>query len=245
MENRVQLPQFVHRLGKDERFTFDCHSGVSCFTQCCRMLELALTPYDVLRLRRGAGCSSSEMLEKYIIMEHEPGEPFPRFYLTMVDDGRASCVFVGRRGCTVYDHRPSACRSYPLGRAVMRVDGDRLEEHFVLIKEHHCQGFSEARVNTAATYGQHQGLAEYNHFNDRLAAILQHDAVRNGFIPSVGQVDKFILSLYDLDTFKDRLLTDRLGGIKPDEQQMNKMEDDRELLGFAIDWLCDQLFSGL
>ena len=102
-------------------FTFACHPGVPCFTDCCRMLELALTPYDVLRLRKATGLTSRELLENYIITEQDPGEPFPRFYLTMVDDGRASCVFVSPQGCTVYPHRPSACRAYPLGRAAVRV----------------------------------------------------------------------------------------------------------------------------
>ena len=34
----------------DRPFTFACHPGVPCFTECCRELDLALTPYDVLRL---------------------------------------------------------------------------------------------------------------------------------------------------------------------------------------------------
>ena len=110
------LPRHITKLGRSETFTFSCHKNVKCFTECCRMLELALTPYDVLRLRLATGLTSGQLLDEYIIIEQDQGEPFPRLYLTMVDDGRASCVFVSAQGCTVYPHRPSACRAYPLGR---------------------------------------------------------------------------------------------------------------------------------
>ena len=33
------------------KFSFACHPDVPCFTKCCSDLDLALTPYDVLRLK--------------------------------------------------------------------------------------------------------------------------------------------------------------------------------------------------
>lgn len=238
------LPAQVIRLAPSESFNFSCHPGVTCFTECCRMLELALTPYDVLRLRRATGLSSGQLLEKYIIIEQDVGEPFPRLYQSMVDDGRASCVFVAKEGCTVYAHRPSACRAYPLGRAVMRGDKGTMQEHFVLMREAHCAGFKEPVQRTALNYSLDQELTIYNRFNDAVAVILQHEAIRRGCIPSAKQVELFILALYNLDTFREMLVNGHLDPLACSPSEKNTLgHDDEKLLLFAIDWLQQQLFG--
>jgi Fe-S-cluster containining protein len=207
------------------------------------MLELALTPYDVLRLRMATGLTSSQLLDDYIIIEQEPGEPFPRFYLTMVDDGRASCVFVAEQGCTVYKHRPAACRAYPLGRAIKRDANGTLQEHFILVKENHCEGFHEPVVQNALQYSTGQELPNYNRFNDAVGVILQHDSIRKGFIPSAKQVDLFILALYNIDTFREMVVNDRIDSLTLTHTEKNRLHDDEELLIFAIDWLRSQIFA--
>ena len=208
------------------------------------MLELALTPYDVLRLRRATGLSSGQLLKEYILVEQDVGEPFPRLYLTMVDDGRASCVFVAKEGCTVYAHRPSACRAYPLGRAVKRCDSGRLEEHFVLLQEAHCAGFAEPVNHTAQEYSIDQELPAYSSYNDAVTKILQHDAIRQGFLPSAAQLKLFLLALYDLDTFREMLVNGRLDSLPRNAIEKNTLQrDDEKLLLFAIDWLQQQLFG--
>jgi uncharacterized protein len=243
MSEPAQLPQHVSRLTDTDTFTFSCHKDVKCFTDCCRMLELALTPYDVLRLRKATGLTSGELLDDYIIIEQDPGEPFPRFYLTMVDDGRASCVFVADSGCTVYEHRPAACRAYPLGRAVIRGEDGCMQEHFVLLKEEHCQGFQEPAVQNALRYGLAQELTTYNRFNDALAVILQHESIRKGFIPSAGQIDLFILALYNIDTFREKLYCGQLGSSPLTATEKARLQSDEKLFLFAIDWLHQQLFA--
>lgn len=242
MTEPAHLPEYVSRLHPDETFTFSCHQGVTCFTECCRMLELALTPYDVLRLRKGTGLSSQQLLDTYIIVEQDTGEPFPRFYLTMVDDGRASCVFVAREGCTIYPHRPAACRAYPLGRAVMRLEDGGVEEHFVLMKEKHCLGFVETSVQDIKSYSLDQELDTYNKFNDSVAVILQHDAIRKGHVPSPEQVKQFILALYNIDTFREMVLGDMLETTTVSPMDKTRLDNDEELLLFAIEWLQSQLF---
>lgn len=246
MTQQLKLPEYVHQIDGDEKFHFACHKSVPCFTECCRMLELSLTPYDALRLRHGTGKTSKELLDNYIIVEQEPGEPFPRLYLTMVDDGRASCVFVSPKGCTIYPHRPSACRTYPLGRAVMRQSDNALKEHFVLMKEPHCKGFNEPVEKTVQSYSEEQELNTYMSFNDQLSLILQHEAVRKGFIPSKKQVDYFILALYDLDTFRTMILSDQLAAEElPGKFKKSLADNDEDLLRFGIKWLHSQLFSGI
>ena len=207
------------------------------------MLELALTPYDVLRLRKATGLTSRELLEHYIITEQDPGEPFPRFYLTMVDDGRASCVFVSPEGCTVYPHRPSACRAYPLGRAAVRTGNGTILEHFVIMKETHCRGFLEATQQTPLQYSIDQELTVYNTFNDAVVQILQHDAIRQGLIPARKDIELFTLALYDLDTFRQMLMRDKVESTILSQPEKDRLQEDEELLLFAIELLKRQLFG--
>lgn len=242
MTEPAHLPEYVTRLSPNDTFTFSCHPDVACFTECCRMLELALTPYDVLRLRRGTGLTSQQLLDSYIIVEQDRAEPFPRVYLTMVDDGRASCVFVAREGCTIYQHRPAACRAYPLGRAVIRQQDGGIEEHFVLMKEQHCQGFGESSIQDVRSYSLEQDLQTYNRFNDVLAKILQHDTIRKGFLPSPAQLEQFILALYNIDTFREMLFNDRLEASKLSDDDKVRLRDDEELLLYGVEWLQRQLF---
>ena len=56
------------RMTPEHVFTFKCHTVIACFTQCCRDITIVLTPFDILRLKKGLGVSSDEFLEKYTII---------------------------------------------------------------------------------------------------------------------------------------------------------------------------------
>lgn len=236
MGEKRQLPSHAVAIDKKSTFAFSCHQGLACFTECCRMLELALSPYDVLRLRRGTGLSSAQLLEQHLIIEQDPDEAFPRLYLSMVDDGRASCVFVTPTGCSVYQHRPEACRSFPLGRGIGRC-GDTISEHFALITESFCQGFDTAQIHTPHQYLQNQETAEYNRFTDRVTHILHHDALRRGFKPSREDVSLFLLLLYDLDTLRLHLRQGLFLNATPMMIEVGEKGSDEELLDTALDLL--------
>ncbi|MEN8200774.1 MAG: YkgJ family cysteine cluster protein [Thermodesulfobacteriota bacterium] len=242
--NQVQLPENVTRLAEDETFSFSCHPQVDCFTDCCRELELALTPYDVLRLKQETGLSSSDFLDRYVIREQESSDIFPRFYLTMVDDGRASCVFVSEDGCTVYPGRPGACRAYPMGRAATRRDDNSIEEFFVLLREDHCHGFQETEKQTVLKYSRDQGLQDYNLFNDRVTTVLQHEKIRAGMALSREQTEFFVLALYDLDRFRRQLDAETLPGQEHYRSVQENCKDDEQLLHFGVEWLTEVLFKG-
>ncbi len=239
----VQLPKNVSRIEENDPFQFSCHPAVDCFTNCCRQLELALTPYDVLRLKREKQLDSSTFLDNYVIREQEIEDAFPRFYLTMVDDGQASCVFVAKNGCTVYQGRPGACRAYPMGRAAIRQQDNSMQEFFVLLRESHCNGFQEEEEQTAGRYSEGQGLLDYNYFNDQVAILLQHEQIRSGMQLSKEQTEHFVLALYDLDRFRIQLDTDTLP--KQDEYSTRKdaLKTDEQLLLFGIQWLQKILFT--
>ena len=62
-DQEKKFPEGMVPLGKST-FRFACHPGVSCFTQCCRKLDLFLYPYDIIRLKKRLGISSEEFLDK-------------------------------------------------------------------------------------------------------------------------------------------------------------------------------------
>lgn len=240
-----QLPENFQSLHGKEKFYFSCHPGVPCFTECCRELDLALTPYDVLRLKNHLQMHSGSFLEQYVIIEWEEGQIFPTCYLTMVDDGRASCVFVEKTGCRVYPDRPSACRAYPVGRGARRQADGTTEELFVLIKEPHCCGFEEEQEQTPLDYFSDQDLATYNRINDALMPLLQHQRIQNGFRPERKQLDQFILALYNLDMFRQEMADGRISMNRPlGALELQAMSgDDEELLLLGVRWLLQEFFK--
>lgn len=230
------LSDHVRPLTDTERFCFRCHRGVSCFTECCRELELALTPYDVLRLKNRLHIDSADFLARYAIIEQPEGGTFPRVYLAMVDDGRASCPFVTDTGCTVYEDRPAACRTYPLGRgAAQQADGSITIIH-MLLTEPHCQGFRESQEQDVAAWVADQELASYNRMNDLLPAITQHSRIKNGMRLSFAQRSRYLTALYDLDTFRNQL-----PGNMPHHREVET--DDQALLLYALQWLRHELYE--
>ncbi len=239
------LPEHFHRLDREERFSFRCHPDVPCFTECCRQLDLALTPYDVLRLKNRLKIHSGRFLEQYIIVEWDARVVFPQCYLTMIDDGRASCVFVSPGGCTVYEDRPGACRAYPVGRGAARNTRGTLEEQYVLITEPHCRGHAEKTSRTAGQYSIDQGLEEYNRFNDALMAVLHHEKIQKGFRPARAQLDQFILALYNLDMFRQEMGDGRITMRRPlsSAELQGLADDDNKLLLLGIAWLRQELFG--
>ncbi len=243
MENT--LPHHFRHLDDSETFTFACHPGVPCFTECCRELDLALTPYDVLRLKNGLGMHSGRFLERYVIIEHDPQAVFPVCYLTMVDDGRASCVFVRPGGCSVYADRPAACRAYPVGRGAARQPDGTISERFLLIREPHCQGFAEAETRTAPQYLAEQGLEDYFRFNDPVTRLLQHPGIREGFRPDRHQLDQYIMALYNLDLFRQEMADNRITLRRPltPAELQGLAGDDEQLLLLAIRWLMQEFFA--
>ncbi|NTV13741.1 MAG: YkgJ family cysteine cluster protein [Desulfobulbaceae bacterium] len=191
----------VSNLDRDQPFAFRCDSGLSCFTDCCRQLELALTPYDVLRLSTHLGLSGGDFLERYALIEKNDQDAFPQVFLGMVDDGRSSCPFVSAAGCTVYPSRPGACRTYPLGRGARLAPDNRCDDFYVLVTEPHCRGFAGKHSQTVTAWLADQELAPYNAFNDLTMQILQHPQIRQGFRPDAEQQARYLEILYRLTGF--------------------------------------------
>jgi hypothetical protein len=162
----------------------------------------------------------------------------------MVDDGRASCVFIRSEGCSIYPHRPAACRTYPLGRGTVK-QKNCVQEQFVLLREPHCRGFEEEPAQTPQTYMKSQELEPYNRFNDLLVEITQHEQIRQGMKPSPEQVRRYKLALFDLDTFREKLYRNELDIPAALHHHPLDDSDDESLLQFSMNWFKNQLFGHL
>ena len=123
------------RLGPGDTFKFGCHPGVSCFNTCCSDVNIFLSPYDILRLRKRLGISSTEFLEKYTLLPVQEDMTTPVVLLRMRENEAKSCPFLTENGCGVYTDRPWPCRMYPVGLATSRdtPDGWRGERFYFLL----------------------------------------------------------------------------------------------------------------
>jgi Fe-S-cluster containining protein len=241
----MHFPENVTRLCGKKCFSFGCHPKLPCFTECCRELELALTPYDVLCLCRELQLSSAVFIERYVVVEQDPAGGLPNLYLGMVDDGRSSCPFISKNGCTVYKSRPGACRAYPVGRGVMLDIHGNVQEIHVLVREGHCQGFSEPQSHNVAEWFENQGLVKYNAINDEVLSLRHHEKLRQGLRLTKDEIDAFLLALYRLDEFRNLVSSPSfyekysLGK----EERSSILSDDLNLLRFGIRWLQELLFT--
>ena len=127
-------------------FQFECHAGVSCFTECCARLRLLLTPYDILRIKNRLNIFSDQFLEQYTETLFDYHARFPMVKLSMKKDEGHRCPFVTDKGCSIYEDRPESCRLYPIGRASALVDREaETREKYFIVSEAHCRGFKEKK----------------------------------------------------------------------------------------------------
>ena len=229
-----------------ESFSFACHPGVTCFTECCRDLNLGLTPYDLLRLRKALNLNSSELLDQYTIIKPNEHNGFPAVGLKMNEDERRTCPFVTLAGCRIYEDRPGACRIYPIGRASSRTQGQAgAREFFFVVKEAHCQGFQEPRPWTVTSWGEDQGLGPYTVYNDLWMEIITHKGGLSSKEAVAQKLQMFSMASYNLDQFRQFVFKSTfLQRFSIPEETVKKMEeDDEELLKLAMQWLKFFLFG--
>ena len=233
-------------VGKDESFRFACNKNVSCFNACCRDLNQTLMPYDILRLKQHLELSSGEFLETYAIQHIGPETGLPIVTLRPDAANEKCCPFVTDDGCRVYNARPSSCRIYPVARAIsLNRDTGRVTEHFALLKEPHCQGFSQEKSQTVREWTRDQGVDAYCRFNDMLMEII---SLKNRLIPGpldLRQQRLFHLALYDVDAFRDHLFNKGLAKEENwDDATAEQLKNDEEaLLAFGHEWIKKELFG--
>ena len=110
-------------------------------------------PYELLRLARQLGLSTTEVIARYT----EAGGTV----LRTREDG--ACSFLGPKGCTVHPDRPLVCRLYPLARWV-DPDGN---ESFGHLQPHPQTAGIYGTQGVVNDYLTSQGTAPYFAMGDR------------------------------------------------------------------------------
>lgn len=232
------------RLGRDDPMPFRCHPGLACFNSCCRDKRLTLLPYDTLRLARGLGYGTGELLERHAELEIDPASGWPTLRIRLEADGR--CPFVREAGCGVYPDRPTCCRIYPLARAV-RLDADGAPRELFLTEASgaRCLGFGAPPVHTVEAWTRDQGLEPYHAANDRVARLLLDPRRPRPMSLSPAGVHAVVMALHDLDAF--RVYVARPGFASECGLEASRVAraaaSDEALSELGRDWLALRLFG--
>jgi uncharacterized protein len=209
-------------LTRESGFQFACHADLPCFTQCCRDVNIYLTPYDVLRLRRALRMGSQEFLSKHTHQFVSRITHVPLVQLAM-DERTLSCKLVSDSGCQVYGDRPWACRMYPLDVA------DQDGHYRFFVGRESCYGLGEKRAWTVQQWLDDQGVAPYlrmdHEFQQVKPAGLQPGQRMDA------RLGELMFLAYDLDGFA-RLAEDphfrKL--MEVDDEMLSRLRQDNEAL---------------
>lgn len=199
---KVSLYQEVEQeaLSLESSFHFHCHQGLACFNRCCRTPTIILSPYDLLRLKNFLGITSGEFLQRYT---RTVSEEFSHLPLVFLDPYRSpgGCPFVGTGGCTVYAHRPAACRLFPLTMG-SRLTPQGVVDYYFCRRLDYCRGFEGKVQWTVASWQANQGFAEYDRERREWLEILLTQGLR-GPLPADGRIQDHVATVaYDLDRFR-------------------------------------------
>jgi len=235
------------RLSPDDTFKFACHPGISCFNKCCGDVNIFLSPYDVLRMKRRLGMTSSEFLDKYTLLPVQKGMKTPVVVLRMKDDDAKTCPFLTDEGCGIYSDRPWPCRMYPLGLAASKdtPDGWRGERFYFVMQEEGCQGLCEAKEWTVRQWLEDQGIDEYDEWGEAFKELSLHDFFETGGTLTPDKMHMLFVGCYDLDKFREFVFESTLlDRFEVDEEFVREMRYNEEsLLRFAFLWLRFSLFG--
>jgi len=230
----------------EDPFQFDCHPGISCFTECCAKLRLLLTPYDILRMKNRLNISSDLFLDRYTETLLDQHARFPMVKLRMGEGKGHRCPFVTQKGCSIYEDRPEACRLYPVGRASAPAAREtETREKYFIVNETHCCGFREKKKWSLKEWLNHEGVKKYKAVNEQWMDIMTSSkslGVKD-HVPRKQQM--FFMASYNLDKFRAFLFQSRFfDHFEVDKELKEEMEtDDVALMRFGFDWLKFSLFG--
>lgn len=226
---------------------FQCHKGIGCWNACCSNIDISLTPYDILRLKRRFEIGSGEFLQKYTVPYEMEQNSIAGVKLRPVDNGTA-CQFMRPEGCSVYEDRPTACRYYPVALLSLRRQDEYIDHaSYALVEEPHCLGHKEPRQISIDDYRKEQGLVEYD---DLARGWRQLILKKKSSGPSIGKPSKrslelFFMVCYDIDRFSQFVASDGFSLLYdlPPEELKNVLCDDVELMQFGFRFLRQVLFG--
>lgn len=94
------IDTLFHKAHNEEFATFDC---LTC-ANCCKSISPMISHRDVDRMAKGLGIKPSALVEEYLTIDSD-GDYVYR---------SSPCPFLlPDNYCSIYEHRPKACREYP------------------------------------------------------------------------------------------------------------------------------------
>jgi len=225
-------------LSGDNNFHFACHEGLDCFTRCCRDITIFLTPYDILRMKKGLKMSSEDFLSAYTAtLVGDSG--LPVVALKMQDDEKKSCPFVTSQGCTIYEDRPWSCRIYPLQPESTKITEKSGKEYFSVMDVPFCLGLNEDKVLTVEKWKTEQGISIYREMENIFKKITMNEFLGDKKIINKKIQEMYYMACYDVDRFRRFVFESKFLEIfEVDPETIKKIKQDEvELYKFAMKWL--------
>lgn len=235
------------KLTLDSNIQFRCHPEVSCFTACCGNINIILTPYDILRIRKAINLPADEFLLRFTKPLFLEKTDMPGVKLNLDEDGR--CPFVTEKGCTIYPHRPTTCRYYPVGMSFFHEAADEggvAEEFYFLVKEDHCKGHEEDQNMTIREWRQDQGIDESDEMNrEWMELVMRRKSFGLQATLSEPAQKIFFMASTDLDKFRSFVLSDSFQDTyELDQATIDSIKDDDiALMKFSFKYLASSLFG--
>lgn len=235
------------KLTAESNLKFRCHPGVSCFTNCCGNINIVLTPYDILRIRRPLNLSAEEFLLRFTTPVYLEKTDLPGVKIHLDENGR--CPFVTEEGCTIYPYRPTTCRYYPVGMSYFHAagnEGTAAEEFYFLVKEPYCKGHEEPKEQTIREWRVDQGIDESDEMNrEWMEIVMRRKSFGLQATLSEPAQKMFFLASTDLDKFRDFVFNSSfLETYDVDAETLAKIKtDDIALMKFSCKYLAASIFG--
>lgn len=231
----------------DKVIQFQCHKGIACFNACCSNIDITLTPYDILRLKKRLDMSSGDFLNKYTFPYETGKDDVVGVKFKPVENGMA-CQFMTAEGCSVYEDRPAACRYYPVALLSMRKQNEFTDTHaYAFVQEKHCLGHNEPRQLTIDEYRKEQGVAEYDELTRGWRQLILKKKSSGPYIGATSLMSRqlFFMACYDLDNFRKFVSTPSFNETYdlPADLHEKIKQDDTELMLFGFRLLAQVLFN--
>ena len=216
-------------LTEDATLQFRCHRNVKCWNACCSNIDIPLTPYDILRLKKRLDMSSGEFLNQYSVPFEMDKDGMPGIKLKPVEGG-------------------TACRYYPVALLTMRRSDEYVDRSaYALVREPHCLGHFEDKKQSIEEYRSEQGVVEYD---QKAHAWRQLVVKRKSAGPAIGKPTPisnqlFFMASYDVDRFRAFVMSPSFNDTYdiPVEIMATLIADDEALLDFGLNFLRHTLFG--
>ncbi len=242
-----QSPVAPQMMDGGKEIQFRCRKGIACWNKCCSNIDISLTPFDILRLKKRLGLTSTEFLAQFTLPYEMEKDGIAGVKLKPVEGGSA-CQFMVDEGCDVYSDRPTACRYYPVALLSMRKQGESTDsDSYALVQEPHCLGHNEPRPITIDDYRKEQGVNVYDELARgwRQLVLKKKSSGPTIGAPSKRSLQLFFMACYDVDRFAEFVKSDSFNDLfeLTDEEKAKIHGDDEQMMLFGFRFLRQVLFG--